>query len=47
MKAVIHWKIPGYTRSHGEPIDIEAARSWVTKMNKKYGPGTHWLKVVK
>ena len=41
-KVTIHWSIPGYTKSHGEPISLKAAEAWIKKMNKKYGEGTHW-----
>ena len=41
-KVIIHWSIKGFTKGHGEPIALEVALSWIKKMNKKYGAGTHW-----
>ena len=41
-KVVIHWSIEGFDKGHGEPIPLKKALSWINKMNKKYGEGTHW-----
>ena len=41
-KVVIHWSIEGFDKGHGEPIALKKALSWIKKMNKKYGEGTHW-----
>ena len=41
-KVVIHWSIEGFDKGHGKPIELKKALSWIEKMNKKYGKGTHW-----
>jgi len=41
-KVVVHWSIEGFDKGHGEPIPLKQALSWIKKMNKKYGEGTHW-----
>ena len=42
MMAIIQWKI-GEASGHGEPIDGAIAVETAKQMNKKYGPGTHWV----
>ena len=42
QKVIIHWNIDGFTKGHGKPIGLKEALSWIKKMNKKYGAGTHW-----
>ena len=44
MLAVIHWKI-GNTTGHGQPIDLDIATEMIERLNKVYGPGTHWIVV--
>ena len=38
---VIHWKI-GNATGHGQPIDLDIATEMIERLNKVYGPGTHW-----
>ena len=45
-KVRVHWNIKGFTKSHGEPITLKEALSWIKKMNEKYGAGTHWYEEV-
>ena len=39
---VIHWKI-GNATGHGQPIDVDIATGMIERLNKVYGPGTHWI----
>ncbi len=40
----VHWEINGKT-GHGSPIDAGVAIETIKIMNKKYGAGTHWLRL--
>lgn len=42
MLVVIHWKI-GNATGHGQPIDVDIATKMIERLNKVYGPGTHWI----